>query len=407
MNILMIAPQPFVEPRGTPISVYQRLDGLSRLGHSVDLLTYHVGEDVSLPGVRIYRIPSVPFIKDLKVGPSMAKVPLDVLLFFKAIGMLLRKRYDVIHSHEEAAIFSVFLAAMFRTRHLYDMHSSLPRQLQNFDFGNVWPIIGTFEWFERLAVRSCDALITIGPDLEQYAYKIKPDVPQMMIENLPLRTNDLDGNAKSIAALREKLGIENRLAIVYTGTFERYQGVDLLLESARIITTQCPEAVFVLVGGKPAQVEAAKAQVVAGGLENNIIFMGTLPIEEANQFMYLADILVSPRIEGTSVPLKIYTYLHTGKPIVATNLPAHTLVLTKDTAILVDPVKEAFAAGIIDLVKDHDLRERIGVQAKKLAEEKYNASIYLSRLKKIYEVLSPEHLSVEGPSNEGPAETYN
>jgi glycosyltransferase involved in cell wall biosynthesis len=406
----MIAPQPFVEPRGTPISVYQRLEGLSRLGHSVDLLTYHVGEDVSLPGVEIHRIPRVPFIKELKVGPSLAKVPLDVLLFFKAIGMLLRKKYDVIHSHEEAAFFSVFLAALFRKRHLYDMHSSLPRQLQNFDFGNVWPIIQAFRWFERVAIGSCDALITIGPDLEKYAYEIRPDVAQMMIENLPLRTTSM--SRKSVEALREKTGIKNRLAIVYTGTFERYQGVDLLLESAKIIAAQYPEVVFVLVGGKPEQIEAAKEQVASNVLEKSMIFTGTLPIEEANQYMELADILVSPRIEGTSVPLKIYTYLHTGKPIVATNLSAHTLVLTKDTAILVEPVKEAFAAGIMALLKDRELRERIGVQAKKLAEEKYNASIYLSRLEKIYSVLSVPAVTREGPSAdgqaaEGPAQTIN
>ena len=39
MKILMVAPQPFFEPRGTPISVYQRLEALSALGHHIDLLT--------------------------------------------------------------------------------------------------------------------------------------------------------------------------------------------------------------------------------------------------------------------------------------------------------------------------------------------------------------------------------
>ena len=59
MKILMIAPQPFFEPRGTPISVRQRLTGLTMLGHQVDLATYHLGEDVDLPGLTIYRTPSI------------------------------------------------------------------------------------------------------------------------------------------------------------------------------------------------------------------------------------------------------------------------------------------------------------------------------------------------------------
>src|SRR5687768_14361710 len=141
MRILMVAPEPFLEPRGTPISVYRRILGLTELGHRVDLVTYHRGQDVAIPGMTIHRIPSLPFIKEVKVGPSWYKPILDLLLLWKALGLLVRKRYSVIHSHEEAAFFSMLLSALFRTPHLYDMHSSLPRQLANFKFGNYRPIV--------------------------------------------------------------------------------------------------------------------------------------------------------------------------------------------------------------------------------------------------------------------------
>jgi hypothetical protein len=134
MNILMIAPEPFFESRGTPISVYQRLCALSTLGHKVDLLTYHIGLDLDIPDVRIFRVPSIPFIREIKIGPSWPKLFLDIILFFKAIIMLSKSEYDVIHSHEEAAFFSAVLARVFRVRHLYDMHSSLPRQLVSYGF---------------------------------------------------------------------------------------------------------------------------------------------------------------------------------------------------------------------------------------------------------------------------------
>ncbi|MCH7624768.1 MAG: glycosyl transferase family 1, partial [Chloroflexi bacterium] len=49
MKILMLAPQPFLEPRGTPFSVLGRLKALSQLGHKVDLVTYHLGSDVEIP----------------------------------------------------------------------------------------------------------------------------------------------------------------------------------------------------------------------------------------------------------------------------------------------------------------------------------------------------------------------
>lgn len=388
MKILMIAPQPFFEPRGTPISVYQRLASLSRQGHEVDLVTYHIGRDVSFPGVRLFRIPRMPFIKSLKVGPSWQKIPLDFLLFWKAFALLLRNRYDVIHSHEEAGFFSVVLSRLFHTRHLYDMHSSLPKQLVNFSFGANRIMIAIFEYLERLVINTCDAMITIGPDLQAYVKGINPHVPNMMIENLPLEQSLVDSS--EIRDLRKKLGLEGKLAIVYTGTFERYQGLDLLLESAAILKKKYPQAVYVLVGGKPNQVTAYRMMAERLDLADHVHFTGTLTVEEANQFIAMADILVSPRIEGTSVPLKIYTYLKAGKAIIATNLPAHTLVLDHETSMLVDPQKEAFAAGLARLIEDESLRQRLAAQSQRLAEEKYSQASYLAKLEEIYRVLDPD-----------------
>lgn len=387
MKILMLAPQPFFEPRGTPISVYQRLAGLSRLGYSIDLVTYHIGADVSFPGVRLHRSPRVPFIKSLKVGPSWQKIPLDFLLFWKAFFLLLRNRYDVIHSHEEAGFFSVVLSRLFHTRHLYDMHSSLPKQLVNFRFGANRVMITIFEYLERLVINTCDAMITIGPDLQAYVKEINPDVPQMMIENLPLEQSLVD--ADDIRRLRENLGLEGRVVVVYAGTFERYQGVDLLLESAALLKDRHPQAAYVLVGGKPDQVAALRAMAESLDLADRVCFTGTLSVTDANRCIAMADILASPRIEGTSVPLKIYTYLKAGKAIIATNLPAHTLVLDDETAMLVEPEKEAFAAGLARLIEDKELREQLAAQSLRLAEEKYSQANYLSRLEEIYQVLQP------------------
>lgn len=384
MKILMIAPQPFFEPRGTPISIYQRLAGLSKLGHTIDLSTYHIGEEVEFDKVTIHRTHPIPFINSLEVGPSWRKIPLDFLLFIKSMRLLIKNKYDVIHTHEEAGFFAILLSWIFQTGHLYDMHSSLPKQLVNFNFADNRLMVGLFKLFERLVINSCDAMITIGPDLEEHVREINPKVPMEMIENLPLRNDQVSDEA--LANLRKKLYIDDKIAIVYTGTFERYQGVDLLLECAKITASQYPEAVFILVGGKSSQIEKYQEMANNMGLSKAIRFLGTLPVEEANTYLQLADILVSPRIEGTSVPLKIYTYLSAGKPIVATNLIAHSLVLDEETAILVEPTKEAFAEGLMKLIEDEKLRIYMGDQCHQLAEDKYSESNYLTKLGKIYEI---------------------
>ena len=76
----MIAPEPFFEPRGTPFSEFHRIRALTALGHQVDLVTYPFGQSVSMPGLRVFRSLRPPLVKHVKIGPSLAKIPLDALL---------------------------------------------------------------------------------------------------------------------------------------------------------------------------------------------------------------------------------------------------------------------------------------------------------------------------------------
>src|SRR6476660_334242 len=85
VRILMIAPEPFFEPRGTPFSEFHRIRALTALGHEVDLVTYPFGETVAMPGLRIFRCLKPPFLRGVKIGPSVAKLPLDALLAGTAV----------------------------------------------------------------------------------------------------------------------------------------------------------------------------------------------------------------------------------------------------------------------------------------------------------------------------------
>lgn len=183
MKILMIAPQPFFTPRGTPFSIRGRIQALVALGHSVDLVTYHTGQDVSLPGLTIYRIPKIPWIRSVAIGPSLAKVFLDVMLFALSVKRVLKEKYDIIHTHEEAGLMGAVLAPWARAQHLYDMHSSLPQQLKNFGAYNYAPLVKLFETLERFVVRRADAVITICPELSERVAAIDMNRPCFLIEN--------------------------------------------------------------------------------------------------------------------------------------------------------------------------------------------------------------------------------
>lgn len=383
----MIAPEPFFEPRGTPFSEYHRIRALVELGHTVDLVTYPFGRDVELPGLKIFRSLRPPFVKHVRIGPSFAKIPLDLLLSVTCVRRVLSARYDAIHSHEEGAIIGVALAGILGVPHLYDMHSSLPQQLTNFDFSRSRMLRRIFEALERMIVRRSKVVIVICQNLIETVRGTDTQVPVVLIENAP-GSGDVVHTGDT-ATTRANLGVgRNTPIVLYTGTFEAYQGLDLLFAAFARVRRERPDARLVLAGGTSQQVEAARAQARAAGIDGEAIFLGQRPAEEIPALLEAADVLVSPRSSGTNTPLKIYQYLRCGRPIVATRLPTHTQVLDDDIAMLTEATPEAYARGILALIADPVRAEAIGRRARELAETKYSYDAYLTRTREACEWLA-------------------
>ena len=378
MRILMIAPEPFFEPRGTPFSEYHRIRALLELGHTVDLVTYPFGKDVTMPGLRVFRCARPPFMHGIGIGPSWKKVPLDLALLATACRRAMAEKYDAIHSHEEGSFFGVVIAGLLGVPHLYDMHSSLPQQLTNFAYSKSRLLTGVFGWMERFVVRRSRVVIVICPQLEEVVRGIDTGVPSVLIENAP-GSGDVP-TAGTGAAIRVSLGLAPGVPLVlYTGTFEAYQGLDLLFASMKHVLAARPDARLVLAGGRPEQIEMARKQAADAGIAGATIFAGQRPAEEIPAYLDAADVLVSPRSLGTNTPLKIYQYLRSGRAIVATRLLTHTQVLNDDVAFLSEATPDAFGAGILQAISDPARARAVGDRARHLAETKYSYEAYLSR----------------------------
>jgi glycosyltransferase involved in cell wall biosynthesis len=384
MKILMIAPQPFFEPRGGPFSILGRVQAFSILGHEVDILTYHVGQDISIPGITIYRTPSFKFIKEIPVGPSWVKVFLDFFVVFKSLRMLIGHSYCLIHTHEEGSIFGIALAKVFKLPHLYDFHSSIPQALGNFGYNKFPLLIRVFEWIERIIIRSSNALIAISPELANYVRKIDKNIPLVVIENI-FEAVDLGNiSEESLRKLRDEYSLSDREKIVlYVGTFEKYQGLDLLIDSVEIVSRHINAVKFVLVGGRSDQIQHYRNRISRRGLSSFFLFTGVRPPEEIPMFIDIANVLVSTRIKGQNPPLKIYSYLHSGKPIVATNHISHTQVLNSEIAYLVEPNPEDIAEGIIHILENPDMGEQMGARARESFINNYNYKDFVDLTDKI------------------------
>jgi glycosyltransferase involved in cell wall biosynthesis len=406
MKVLMIAPQPFFQPRGTPFSVLHRLKALSTLGYRVDLVTYHLGQEVDINNVTIHRARRVPMVKEIAVGPSKTKVLLDVFVYRRALELLGRQRYEVIHTHEEAGFFGIRLSRKFGTLHLYDMHSSLPQQLSNFKYTQAKALVSLFERLEAATINSAHAVITICPELFTYVRSRFPGKYNKLIENVADNsivfgesgnsTENVNGKAGD-AELAHRYGLHPKPAgstgtngetiILYTGTFEPYQGLDLLIEASQGVIAWQQNVRFLVVGGKPEQVHHYQEKAGKLGVKEHFIFTGQRPPEEIPRFLRLADLLVSPRVAGNNTPLKIYSYLRSGIPIVATDHITHTQVLNAEVAVLTDCTPPAFAKGILCVLEDKTFGQTIAKRAQELAAREYSYEAYLQKTKEVYTYL--------------------
>ena len=386
LRILMIAPQPWFQPRGTPFSVLHRIKGLSLLGHEIDLATYHIGQDVPIENLTIHRAKKVPFIKNIKIGPSAPKIVLDFTLYEKAKSLLKQKTYDYLHTHEEAAFFGTSLAKKYNLPHLYDMHSSLPQQLANFKFSKSKLLTGAFERLERNTIENASAVITICPELQDYVTRGFPKKTSILIENVADNSIVFPPTESKTEQLKQDYHLNGGKIVLYYGTFESYQGLDMLIESAtRIANKNRDDVHFLMVGGSEQQVASYKTRAEKLGVGDRFTFTGFVQPDLIPSFISLSDVLISPRLKGTNSPLKIYSYLRSGKPIVATRHITHTQILNDSVSVLAEPNPDDFAQGILSILDDKEQQQRIAKAAAQLAEEHYSYEEYLQKTKWIVE----------------------
>jgi glycosyltransferase involved in cell wall biosynthesis len=164
--------------------------------------------------------------------------------------------------------------------------------------------------------------------------------------------------------------------ILYAGNFEPYQGIPLLIEA---FAKMADPAVLLIVGGSGREHEIARRQAAALGAGPRLVLIEKVPPSQVALYISLADVLVSPRLTGTNTPLKIYSFLKSGKPLVATNLWTHAQVLDEKIAVLVAPEPLSLAEGLAFALHSEEAAARARA-AKEMAQNEYIYPRYLDKI---------------------------
>lgn len=381
MNILLLAPHPFFQHRGTPIAVRLLAEVLTGAGHQVDMVCFHEGEDVEMDGLSIHRIAAPSWLSGIRPGFSIKKVACDLLFWREAKKRLKAGRYDLIHAVEE----SVFMARSFRRRfgvpYVYDMDSSLAAQMQE-KMSWLGPLSPLMRAAERRAVQGSVGVVAVCQALGDLALRNDSTCTLLCLEDISLL---------GVESLREDAGGEqlpvDGPVVMYVGNLETYQGIDLLLESFSLVTPSLPQARLVVIGGQPEAIEKYQAMAARLGISDQVHFAGPRPPGQLGHFLAQATVVVSPRIKGENTPMKVYSYLDSGRPLLATRLPTHTQVLDDDISLLVEPTPPDMAKGLMTLLTNPELRERLAQAAGERVAVNYSLPAYRRKLLEFYDML--------------------
>lgn len=260
-----------------------------------------------------------------------------------AILYILFKNPDIIYTRDR--FFLLFLAPIFRKKICYESH--------RFPEGGIW--------FYKILIKKLIKLVTITEGLKnKYITEITDKDILVAPDGVDMEMFDVDISKEEA---RQKLGLpQDKKIILYTGHLYKWKGVHALALSARYFTQ---DMLLYFAGGADYSIEEFKEFVRKENLKN-IVILGRKSHLEMPIYLKAADCLALTGTKEYKIsqyytsPLKMFEYMVSFRPIVASNLPSFREVLDDDNSILVDADDpKSLALGIKQALDNQKSVERI------------------------------------------------
>lgn len=244
---------------------------------------------------------------------------------------------------------------------------------------------------EDYNLRQASTIIVVSEPLKRDLVKIGIPEDKIIVNYNGVeleKFNPVITESKRCREIRNSLGLEKKKTIVgFSGTFGPWHGIPQLTEAIyTILRNKLSDNVqFVIIGdGGKLKDDMGKRL----SKYNEVIFTGMVPYDAIQYYLAICDVLVSPHCllsggkEFFGSPTKLFEYMAMGKGIVASDLGQIGEVLEDNkTAILVKPENiEELIDGILKMVNDKTLRERLGREARNTVMNNYTWDKNIERL---------------------------
>lgn len=367
------------------------------VGHTAGVIN-HLGDFAGPPiAVTSDPVPTVnPLIESHTIAPAEAFWQYQELPSMVMNGTVTRTVQSALGSRVPSFIYQRYTVNGFAAVQLARRHGV--RLVTEYNGSEVWvarhwgrPLKyeALSQRIERLNLRSAHLVSVVSAPLAEEARAAGVDERRILVNPNGVEPDryrpDLDA-----AAIRERLGLKDRVVIGFIGTFGPWHGAEVLARAVVEMLAAQPELghrVGVLWIGDGGSLPDVKQILAAGGALGHSVFTGLVPQSEGPSYLAACDIFASPHVPNADgspffgSPTKLFEYMAMGRAIAASALDQIAEVLEHDrTAVLVAPADHrALAGALTALVNDPNRRLRLGAEARRVAVERYSWQAHVGR----------------------------
>ncbi|NNF11889.1 MAG: glycosyltransferase family 4 protein [Gemmatimonadetes bacterium] len=354
-------------------------EGLSRRGHDVHVVTYHLGEDPPDATFEIHRIARIPTYSKTSAGPSYQKLAvLDPLLAFELRRLLRVHRFDVIHAHHFEGLLVADLARSKRAPPIvFDAHTLLESELPYYGLGLPRGV-------KRALGRRLDRWF---PGRAEHVIAVTDDIRSRLIESGAAAAESVsvipNGVESDVFAAprppRLRNGQPRRL--IFTGNLAPYQGIDFMLDAFRVLRQQRDD-VRLTIATEDSFTPYEQTAIDMG--IRSFIDVHEVDFSRVPELLGEAEIALNPRVDCDGLPQKLLNYMAAGRPVVSFAGSAKHLTDGRHGTVVEDRDVEGFARAIDDLLSDSAWAHGLGTAGRTMVRNELSWEATAARVEALY-----------------------
>ncbi len=361
LKIATIAACPFPWPRGTPLRILRLSEALSKRGHELHIITYHLGDtDTKVPGT-IHRIREVKTYTKSSPGPSYQKLLLlDPLLAMKLMEVLRHNEIDILHAHHyEGLVVSALVRRWTKHPLVFDAHTLLESELPYYGLGLSGRMKkGIGRRLDSMLPQWSDHIIAVSGQIRD-KLAAAAGVPEEKITVIS------EGVEREVFFPDHPVAAssctEGGRRLVFAGNLAEYQRVDLLLKAFREISLRKKGVRLLIVTNDSFEGYDAMARQME---IRSLLDIVSSRFEDLPGYFAGSEIALNPRTACDGVPQKLLNYMAAGKPVVSYEGSAACLEHGRTGWVVKNGDIAGFAAGVLRLLDDPELAAKIGSNAR-------------------------------------------